>query len=190
MFQGWSLLLLEMWILMILAGMVGLVSGWIIWGRRTAPLTDPDAAADPAQRQITDLTARLERGKTDLARKDARIRTLEADLDGLRGKLAFTADAEPVLEPSIQAPAAPTTPRAPERLDAPNGGQPDDLHLIVGLDEDLARACHSLGIYYFDQIARWDDAAISWIDQELDLTETSRKWVTQAQVLAKGRRTD
>tara|TARA_R110002094_G_scaffold217898_1_gene189140 strand:- start:772 stop:900 length:129 start_codon:yes stop_codon:yes gene_type:complete len=34
MFQEWGFLLVEIWILLGLAALLGLLVGWIIWGRR------------------------------------------------------------------------------------------------------------------------------------------------------------
>jgi predicted flap endonuclease-1-like 5' DNA nuclease len=32
MFEGWIFLVIEMWLLLLLAGLLGLLCGWIIWG--------------------------------------------------------------------------------------------------------------------------------------------------------------
>jgi hypothetical protein len=34
MFKGWEFLLVEMWVLLALAALIGLIAGWLIWGRR------------------------------------------------------------------------------------------------------------------------------------------------------------
>ena len=33
MFENWTFLLGEIWVLLVLAGLLGLLAGWIIWGR-------------------------------------------------------------------------------------------------------------------------------------------------------------
>lgn len=50
MFRNWGFLLAEMWVLLALAALLGLVVGWIVWGRRFA-VTDTVRAELEALRQ-------------------------------------------------------------------------------------------------------------------------------------------
>ena len=46
MFEGWMFLVTEMWLLLLLAGLLGLFCGWIIWGfgKKTRALDPADGA--------------------------------------------------------------------------------------------------------------------------------------------------
>ena len=109
MFQNWGFLLTEIWFLLILAALVGLVAGWIIWGS-AAPAADAagggaegDPAVDPEAWQAAEanvhrlrgerdeLRTRLDRCRSDGEKKDARMKEMEMELDELRGEAAFTA---------------------------------------------------------------------------------------------------
>lgn len=54
MFQNWGFLLGEIWALLIIAALIGLLAGWLIWGRRAgavaaiAPQAITTAASKPA----------------------------------------------------------------------------------------------------------------------------------------------
>jgi len=63
MFREWGFLLGEIWLLLLLAALLGLIAGWLIWGRRRRE----------AERIEQDL-------RTALRGRDARIETLEAQL--------------------------------------------------------------------------------------------------------------
>jgi cell division protein FtsX len=34
MFQNWGFLIAEIWLLLVLAGLLGVAAGWLIWGRK------------------------------------------------------------------------------------------------------------------------------------------------------------
>ncbi|WP_126975761.1 NADH-quinone oxidoreductase subunit NuoE [Frigidibacter oleivorans] len=74
----------------------------------------------------------------------------------------------------------------PAGLDAPRGGQPDDLQIIEGIGPKMEAMLHSLGFYHFDQIAGWTDADLAWVDQNLTgfRGRASRdRWVAQARII-------
>jgi predicted flap endonuclease-1-like 5' DNA nuclease len=95
-------------------------------------------------------------------------------------------------------PAASDAPRPdvgtrPEKLSAPRGGQADDLKQIKGIGPKLEALCHELGFYHFDQIARWTEAEVAWVDENLTgfNGRVSRDdWVAQAKTLAAGGETE
>jgi predicted flap endonuclease-1-like 5' DNA nuclease len=95
MFQEWGFLISEMVLLIILAALLGVLVGWIIWGRSGA------AAGAEA-----DLAA----CRSDVRAKDARIATLETELEAVRAeamaaeKAAMLAaeEAVPVAEAAAQ----------------------------------------------------------------------------------------
>jgi len=90
-------------------------------------------------------------------------------------------------EPAADEPAADHGPQSrPQGLDAPRGGQPDDLQRIEGIGPELERLCHDLGIFHFDQIAAWGPDEIAWMDRKLKgfRGRVSRdRWVNQARII-------
>lgn len=81
----------------------------------------------------------------------------------------------------------------PATLDAPRGGNADDLKKIKGIGPKLEQLCNSMGFYHFDQIANWSDAEIAWVDQNLEGFRgrvTRDEWVAQAKALAAGEETE
>ena len=102
---------------------------------------------------------------------------------------------EPVPQPRIPraAPASmPTIADRPPGLPGPRGGAPDDLRMIAGIGPKIESTLHSLGIYHFDQIAGWNAAQVSWIDQYLTFRGrvTREGWIEQAAALARGEDTE
>ncbi|QDC11002.1 hypothetical protein FHY55_17970 [Oceanicola sp. D3] len=102
MFQNWGFLLTEIWLLLALAALVGLVAGWIIWGK-SEPLAEAGEEVDQVafdqaranehrlRAERDELLARLDRCRSDGEKKDARMKEMEGELDELRGEAAFTA---------------------------------------------------------------------------------------------------
>lgn len=105
-------------------------------------------------------------------------------------KAKAPADPAPAARP-IEAPAAATAePARPVALDAPRGGQADDLKRIKGIGPKLEALCHDLGIWHFDQIAAWGPDEVAWMDDNLQgfRGRVSRdEWVAQAKALAAGK---
>ncbi|MEM7507854.1 MAG: hypothetical protein AAF415_14020 [Pseudomonadota bacterium] len=75
----------------------------------------------------------------------------------------------------------------PAALESAREGGPDDLTRIKGIGPKLAKLCHSLGFYHFDQIAGWTESEIAWVDDNLTGFKgrvTRDDWVGQAKALA------
>jgi predicted flap endonuclease-1-like 5' DNA nuclease len=163
MFQGWGFLLGEIWVLLALAALLGLVVGWLIWGR--APVVAPD-------------TGETDRLRADLSACRARTQAAEAQVATLTADLAAARAAAQV---------APAEAAKPLALAAPRGGKADDLKLIKGIGPKLEELCNRLGFWHFDQIAAWTPAEIAWVDENLEAFKgrvTRDDWVAQARVLA------
>ncbi|MGR3491002.1 MAG: hypothetical protein ACU0DW_03005 [Shimia sp.] len=203
MFRNWGFLLGEIWVLLILAALLGLLAGWLIWGRREVTVNEGSGDAQ--------LRADLERCRSLHGDKDARIAQLEADLASSQMALE-AAEAAPPPTPTVT--PAPTYVAAepagvdydgdgvvegadegvkPATLDAPRAGGADDLKRIRGIGPKLEKLCFRLGFYHFDQIAAWTDQEVAWVDANLEgfKGRVSRdEWVSQAQLLASGGETD
>lgn len=193
MFKEWGFLLTEIWVLLALAALVGLIAGWIIWGRRADVAVDTSAADR--------LRAELDACRERQAEKDARIAALEA------------AAAKPASQPAAAAVVAETpAPVAadvdfdgdgviegtgegvkPVTLDAPRDGIADDLKKIKGIGLKMEQLCNKLGFWHYDQIAAWTAEETAWVDANLEGFKgrvTRDNWVAQAALLAKGGETE
>lgn len=98
----------------------------------------------------------------------------------------------PAPEP-VRAPAAALAMAAaavkPVFMTAARGGKPDDLKIIKGIGPKLEEMLHGMGVFHFDQIARWTAAEVAWVDDNLEgfKGRVSRdEWVAQARILAAG----
>lgn len=217
MFRNWGFLMTEMIGLIILAALLGLFVGWLIWGRRG------DVASSSAEAE--ELRAQLDAcGK---ARDDqgARIRALEAQLGeaaDLRADLEACNAARAALEASATAMPAASVPDAtvdaaghgdagnrdydgdgivegkdegtkPATLSEARAGGADDLKRIKGIGPKMEQLCNRLGFFHFDQIASWTDQEVAWVDANLEGFRgrvTRDDWVSQAKLLAAGETTE
>jgi predicted flap endonuclease-1-like 5' DNA nuclease len=164
-----SLLVSENWWLLVIALVLGVAVAWWIFvgGRRTRVQIDRRDTLDEG---------------ADRARRN------QALIDASPGSAPIPAGAgEPIPPPTpeglagVGAAIQAEVPRAP----APH----DDLTRIKGVGPKLAALLHSLGVTGFDDIARWDDAAIDRIDARLgQFSGRIRRddWVEQARLLAAG----
>ncbi len=186
MFEGWAFLLAEIWVLLVLAALLGVLAGWIIWGQREEyPVADmglPDR-----------LRRTLEQCRAENAAKDARLAELEAAVSaapteqtpvtlGVSPSGAGASDVQDLGRKETSA-------EKPQTFDAPMDGMADDLKQIKGIGVKLERLCNALGFWHYSQIADWTEAEIRWVDSNLEgfKGRVSRDdWVAQAKVLAAG----
>ncbi len=94
--------------------------------------------------------------------------------------------AKPAAEPDATAEKKPRTMKAPRKAGA------DDLKLIKGVGPKLEGTLNELGFYHFDQISKWGDAEIAWVDNRLKFKGriTRDGWIEQAGILAAGGETE
>jgi predicted flap endonuclease-1-like 5' DNA nuclease len=131
---------------------------------------------------------------------EARVRYLEDKLNAAPepapvAPLAPAAEPAPVEKIVVAPPPAPVPEPArvfrlerPAALSAPRNGAPDDLRLIDGVNPQAQATLNAIGVFHFDQIARWSPAHVAWVDQYLNLRGriVAERWVEQAQKLAQG----
>jgi NADH-quinone oxidoreductase subunit E len=102
------------------------------------------------------------------------------------------ADQKP--QPARMAEFTTTDADKPELLSAPRGGgKADDLKLIWGVGPKLEQLLHSMGIFHFDQVAKWTERELAWVDERLEgFKGRARRddWVEQSKKLASGWRPD
>ncbi len=124
--------------------------------------------------------------------------------------LAGAAPSAPTAEPTAAAPAAEATLMAaapavmpkvegedliagkrPLGLASPRGGKADDLKLIRGIGRQNEGRLHGLGIWHFDQIARWTRDNALWVGSYLAFPGRIEReeWVAQAAELTAGKET-
>lgn len=186
MFREWGFLISEMIVLIILAALIGLFVGWLIWGRRSVAVNNDEAES---------LRKDLKACRAAQSEKDARIAALEGELS--------TASAMPELAPEANAEAVDYDGDGilegenegvkPATLSEARGGSADDLKQIKGIGPKLEKLCNTLGFYHFDQIANWTPAEEAWVDANLEgfKGRVSRDtWIAQAKVLAGGGETE
>ena len=83
--------------------------------------------------------------------------------------------------------------KKPRTMKAPRKSGADDLKLIKGIGPKLEKTVNSMGFFHFDQIAKWGQDELAWIDQNLEgfKGRASRdSWVDQAQKLTRGEETE
>ncbi|MGH1578306.1 NADH-quinone oxidoreductase subunit E [Planktotalea sp.] len=81
----------------------------------------------------------------------------------------------------------------PKTRKAPRKSGADDLKMIKGVGPKLEKLLNTLGFFHFNQISKWTDAEVAWVDQNLEgfKGRVSRdNWVKQAEVLASGGETE
>lgn len=94
--------------------------------------------------------------------------------------------AKPAAKPA--AAVAEVDEKAPETLGAARDGGADDLKKIKGVGPKLEETLNALGFYHYDQIAKWTEAEIAWVDNRLKFKGRIERdgWIDQARTLAEG----
>ena len=187
MFKDWGFLVTEMIELLIIATLLGLIAGWLIWGRQHRPTNSNDALRQSVTRQQETLWA----CQAHLAETDTALAALQGDLDALNTALQDALSslqavnligADDDVSEEVDERFKPTV------LAKPRNGQPDDLKQILGIGPRLEQLCHALGVFHYDQIARWTEAEVAWMDANLNgfKGRVSRDhWVQQAKQLTR-----
>ena len=198
MFHKWGFLLTEIWVLLALAALIGLLAGWIIWGRRAAVTITDTTTSDRLRAELAACTAQGKDLAGKLAAQEADLAAVRARADAAEGTAKVGAAISTASAPAPLAAMAPPVMATPARNDrvkpqalaAARGGVADDLKLVKGIGPKLEQLCHSLGFYHFDQIANWTAAEIAWVDENLEGFKgrvTRDEWVMQARDLAAGK---
>ncbi len=76
----------------------------------------------------------------------------------------------------------------PMGIASARGGKGDDLLRISGIGPKNQEILHSLGIYHFDQIAKWTPGERDWVDDHMKFNGrvAREEWINQARLLAAG----
>jgi len=167
MFEEWGFLLTEIWVLLALAALLGLIAGWLIFGGSGEKASDDG----------------LDKCRAENARLQSRILMLESHAAGAVGA------GDDGRVPSVGMIAPEEVGVRPTQLDAPNNGQADDLKRISGVGPRMEQMCNMLGFWHYDQIANWSEDEVAWVDENLQGFKgrvTRDDWVSQAKILAEG----
>lgn len=97
---------------------------------------------------------------------------------------------KPVPKVAAKPAPAPTEAEAvkPATLKGPREAGADDLKLLKGVGPKLEKTLNELGFYHFDQIAKWTEAEVAWVDDNLKFKGRIERdgWIEQAKMLAAG----
>lgn len=77
----------------------------------------------------------------------------------------------------------------PDLLKEPRGGRGDDLALIRGVADKMVEKLNAMGIWHFEQIAKWTPENVAWFESQLDGFKgrvVRDHWIEQAQKLVSG----
>jgi len=96
-------------------------------------------------------------------------------------------------QPALAQKATAGKPKKPRTMTVPRKAGADDLKKIKGVGPRIEQMLHGLGFYHFDQVAKWGDSEVAWVDENLEgfKGRVSRDaWVDQARKLAAGEETE
>jgi len=201
-------LTIHMWLLLLIAFLLGLLFGWWIWGRGRQTghpmVTATDRPID--YRTIQETAPRADEAKPISALSAAGPETASAaEAAPETPELTNPVSAFSPAETETPGPEAAMTELAPSSateqstdadepvlLSSANQGPADDLKKIKGVGPQLEGLLNSLGIFYFHQIADWTDDNVAWVDRRLKFPGriTRENWVDQASVLREGGETE
>ena len=100
---------------------------------------------------------------------------------------AKKATAKKATAPKAATPAASTgAEKKPRTMAAPRKAGADDLKRISGVGPKLEGVLNELGFWHFDQIAKWTDAEVAWVDSRLKFKGRIERdnWIDQAAAFA------
>ena len=178
-------LFFQTWIWILAAGLLGLLVGWLIWGRRDSAASSSDSAEiirlEQALSECRSHCRELESAASEAnavhSTQDtsSAARNPSVSVDGTAGEVIVVSDDW-----------------RPEGLSEPRSGGADDLKRIRGVGPVIERTLNELGIYHFDQIAVFDDDNIRWVDNYIAFPGRilREEWVRQAAELAGGGTTE
>ncbi|MEO0637571.1 MAG: NADH-quinone oxidoreductase subunit NuoE [Pseudomonadota bacterium] len=80
--------------------------------------------------------------------------------------------------------------KKPRALKGPRKSGADDLKMVAGIGPVNERRLNDLGVFHFDQIAKWGQSEIDWVNGYLSFKGRIERedWVAQADALAAGGR--
>ncbi len=132
--------------------------------------------------------------KADAAPKAEAVKPVAADKKSEAIPAGETA--APAVAPKGDAAPAPAgggaAEKAPQLFTSAPAEGADDLKLISGVGPKLEQTLNDLGIYRFEQVAKWGASEIAWVDARLRFKGRIERddWMSQAKILAEGGETE
>ena len=156
----------------------------------TAPATAPEPKAPPIHPGVSAAMANAGLVKDFEARGSGK----PLSVDEIQKMKVDSVSRAPLVTPlptpsaASSGPASKADPK-PELLSSPRGGKGDELGLIWGVAEKLAEKLNGMGIWHFDQIAKWTPVNVAWFENEVPGFKgrvERDKWIEQCTKLASG----
>lgn len=185
-------LLSQMFWYLLIAFLLGLALGWILWGHLRSRISELESEIARLRGEADRLKAELDACGRARAEVERRLREAEAALASTRARA--TAVPQPatslISAPATKAPA-PKKPTAPKKAAAPKVAapvKPDNLRRMIGIGPVNEKKLNGLGIRTFAQIAAWTAADIKRVEAvlEFDGRIDRERWIEQARLLAAG----
>lgn len=182
---------------MIVAAGSGVLTGWLVWGRRQEDKPDMNEECDRLRNSLNSVHAELTSCREKLASAEQPVPEAKPEPEVVKKpaaapkKVAVEAAApspEKIEEKAPPAPvAAPPQEPAPEPAPTPDTlaedesapetwkptllaepqGDKDDLQRIKGVGPKIEGILNELGIYHFSQIADFTEENVAWVNSHL-----------------------
>lgn len=149
-------------------------------------------AAAKAKPAATKAPASKPAEKKPATAKPATSKATTSKVSTAKAVAAQSGATAPSKAPAKATPKATPNARAAKKDNAPpkmrKPAKPDDLKLISGVGPKLESVLNGLGVYKFEQVAKWKKAECDWVDDHLKFKGRIERddWVKQAKALAKG----
>ena len=184
-------LIVQTFILLLVAGLLGLLLGWYLTRISAASQRAAlQARLRTAEKKTRELRAELDATTTAKNNADTERRLLSDELADLRVRLdtaeraADSAAAASAGGPAQDAEADPAAISAAAVV-----AEADDLRRIKGIGPKIAGILNELGIQRYDQIAAWSASDIDWVNERLRFKGRIEReeWIPQAKALLAAR---
>lgn len=194
MFQNWGFLITEIAVLLLIAALLGLFIGWLVWGRSDQHIECQRCKErDEADRREAQKQVQAQQEKpAEVIKEVSPVADIAETTDSQKPEQVSLFQSEENAG-EISEDDSNQEDERPLQLTAPRGEKADDLKKIKGIGPQLEKLCNSLGFYHFDQIAEWSDKEIAWVDTNLGSFSgrvVRDDWVGQAKKLAAGEETE
>ena len=167
---------------------VPLLTPWIAKSGQKGKAQPPKAKAAPKAKSAVQQAADAKKAAAKKApAKKAAVKKAPATT-----ATAPKAAAKTAAKTTAAAAAAPVKQKKPRTMKAPRKAGADDLKMLKGVGPKLEQTLNGLGFYHFDQIAKWTEAEVAWVDDNLKFKGRIERdgWIEQAKILAEGGETE